>query len=145
MTNPYYTDSGAPTTLSRGISSLIRAQFAALQAAFDKLATFSGNAGKLVAVKSTADGLEAVSTVTAPTTFSAITLTGTPIAPTAATGTSTTQIATTEFVANTAFSSALPAQAGKQSGSVLVTDGTNASWSSPPVGSALYLAQFSSI
>lgn len=53
--------------------------------------------------------------------------TGTPTAPTAANGTSTTQLATTAFVANTAFASTLPAQLGNN-GKYLQTDGTNASW-----------------
>lgn len=55
--------------------------------------------------------------------------TGTPTAPTAAAGTSTTQIATTAFVAGTAFSSVLPAQTGN-SGKFITTDGTTASWAS---------------
>jgi hypothetical protein len=55
------------------------------------------------------------------------TFTGTPAAPTAAAGTSTTQLATTAFVAGTAFSSALPAQTGN-SGKFVTTDGTTASW-----------------
>lgn len=42
-------------------------------------------------------------------------------------GTSNTTPASTEFVAATAFSSALPAQAGN-AGKLLATDGTNASW-----------------
>lgn len=54
-------------------------------------------------------------------------LTGTPTAPTAATGTSTTQIATTAFVAQEAFLTALPEQTGN-SGKVVTTDGTTASW-----------------
>lgn len=55
-------------------------------------------------------------------------LAGTPTAPTAAAGTNTTQIATTEFV-QTAINSvdALPTQAGNN-GKFLTTDGTNASW-----------------
>lgn len=56
--------------------------------------------------------------------------TGTPTAPTAATGTSTTQLATTQFVNATAFSSALPNQAGN-AGKFVTTDGTNASWAVP--------------
>lgn len=56
------------------------------------------------------------------------TFTGTPAAPTAALGTSTTQIATTAFVSSTAFSAALPSQTGN-SGKFVTTDGTNASWS----------------
>lgn len=52
---------------------------------------------------------------------------GTPTAPTASTGTSTTQLATTAFVANTAFSTGLPAQTGN-AGNIVTTDGTNGSW-----------------
>lgn len=54
-------------------------------------------------------------------------LTGTPTAPTAAAGTNTTQVATTAFVSATAFSAALPSQAGN-AGKFVTTDGTNASW-----------------
>lgn len=54
-------------------------------------------------------------------------LKGTPTAPTAAAGTNNTQLATTAFVQNTAFSSALPNQSGN-AGKVTTTDGTTASW-----------------
>lgn len=60
--------------------------------------------------------------------FTSPAFTGTPTAPTAALGTNTTQIATTAFVAGTAFSSALPAQTGN-SGKLVTTNGTTASWS----------------
>lgn len=56
-------------------------------------------------------------------------LTGTPTAPTAAPGTSTTQLATCEFVVSQAFSSALPGQTGN-AGKFLSTDGSGASWQS---------------
>ncbi len=55
------------------------------------------------------------------------TLTGTPLAPTAAGGTNTTQIATTAFVISAGLSSALPGQSGN-SGKFVTTDGTSASW-----------------
>jgi hypothetical protein len=58
-------------------------------------------------------------------------LTGVPTAPTAVVGTSTTQLATTEFVGATAFSAALPAQAGN-AGKYVTTDGVNASWQDVP-------------
>jgi len=58
-------------------------------------------------------------------------LTGVPTAPTAAPGTSSTQIATTEFVASLSFSSSLPGQSGA-AGKYLGTDGTTASWSFVP-------------
>jgi hypothetical protein len=62
-------------------------------------------------------------------TIASPTFTGTPAAPTAAAGTSSTQIATTAFAAALAFSSALPAQTGSQ-GKFVTTNGTSASWKS---------------
>jgi hypothetical protein len=61
-------------------------------------------------------------------------LTGIPTAPTATPGTSSTQIATTAFVAAAAFSAALPSQTGN-AGKFITTDGSTASWSYVPVGS----------
>lgn len=55
------------------------------------------------------------------------TFTGTPAAPTAAVGTNTTQLATTAFVTAAAFAAALPSQTGN-SGKVVTTDGSTASW-----------------
>jgi hypothetical protein len=52
---------------------------------------------------------------------------GVPTAPTAATGTSTTQLATTAFVSAVSFNSALPGQTGN-AGKFVSTDGTNAFW-----------------
>ena len=54
-------------------------------------------------------------------------LTGVPTAPTAAAGSSTNQIATTEFVTATAFVAIIPGQTGN-AGKYLTTDGTNATW-----------------
>jgi hypothetical protein len=53
--------------------------------------------------------------------------TGTPTAPTATTGTNTTQVATTAFVQQVALNNQLPLQTGNAS-KYLTTDGTNASW-----------------
>ena len=55
------------------------------------------------------------------------TFTGVPTAPTAATGTSTTQLATCAFVVDTAFNAALPGQTGN-AGKFVTTDGVNAYW-----------------
>lgn len=66
-------------------------------------------------------------------------LTGTPTAPTAATGTSTTQVATTAFVMTAAFNSNLPDQTGN-AGKFVTTDGTNASWASISIPSQVYPA-----
>lgn len=65
-----------------------------------------------------------------------------PRAPTAPVATSTTQIATTEFVMQAAFQSGLPFQDPSTVGKVPVSDGTIAHWESlpPSVGSTLYLA-----
>jgi hypothetical protein len=63
-------------------------------------------------------------------------LTGVPTAPTAAAGTNTTQLATTAFVIGTAFSSALPGQAGN-AGKFVTTDGSTASWSFVPLASGV--------
>lgn len=59
-------------------------------------------------------------------------LTGTPTAPTAASGTNTTQIATTAFV-QTATSGVIPSQSGN-SGKYLTTDGSSLSWGTPSGG-----------
>jgi hypothetical protein len=53
--------------------------------------------------------------------------TGSPTAPTQASGTNNTTIATTAFVQQVAFNSALPSQTGN-AGKYITTDGTNASW-----------------
>ena len=70
-------------------------------------------------------------------------LTGIPVAPTAAVGNATTQLATTAFVASTAFVTALPGQAGS-AGKFVTTDGANASWVAipPATGATLYLNQY---
>jgi len=67
------------------------------------------------------------------------TLTGTPLAPTAAAGTNNTQIATTAFATQLAFVAALPAQAGN-GGKFVTTDGSTASWASVPAGASIYTA-----
>ena len=62
------------------------------------------------------------------------TFTGVPAAPTATLGTSTTQIATTAFVAAASLAAAgVPDQSGN-SGKFLTTDGSAASWGSPASG-----------
>jgi len=65
--------------------------------------------------------------------------TGVPTAPTAATGTATTQLATCAFVVTTAFNAVLPGQAGN-AGRFITTDGTNATWGrvAPAVQSQAY-------
>jgi hypothetical protein len=56
-----------------------------------------------------------------------LTLTGIPVAPTAPVGTMTTQVATTDFVAQQAFTTNLPGQSGN-TGKILWTDGSSVTW-----------------
>lgn len=59
MSNDFYNVSGAPSQGSFGSSATIRAEFAALQAGFDKLPVLAANNSKLLRVNSSASGLEA--------------------------------------------------------------------------------------
>ena len=59
--------------------------------------------------------------------------TGNPTAPTQTTGTNNTTLATTAFVQQAAFNSALPSQTGN-AGKYVTTDGTSASWADIPAG-----------
>lgn len=93
-----YTPSGKPT-VGRVISKDIRGEFA------DRIAP---------AINSKAN-------IASPT------FTGTPTAPTAAAGLSGNQIATLDFVNAVSFSTNLPGQTSNN-GKVIVTDGSNASW-----------------
>lgn len=63
--------------------------------------------------------------------------TGTPTAPTATTGTNTTQVATTAFVQQTSFNNSLPLQTGN-AGKYVTTDGTNASWATIVIPPQVY-------
>ena len=63
--------------------------------------------------------------------------TGTPTAPTASTGTNTTQLATTAFVQQAAFNDTLPSQTGN-AGKYVTTDGTNASWAAITIPAQVY-------
>lgn len=75
-------------------------------------------------------GSEMLSKTGTQTVNGTITFMAGPNVPTATLGTSSTQAASTAFVAGTAFASTLPAQAGN-SGKVITTDGTTASWGLP--------------
>ncbi len=63
MSNAYYTKSGAPGNHASGSSAAIRAEFALIEAAFDKLPSFVGNGGKPIGIKLTEDGFEALSAI----------------------------------------------------------------------------------
>lgn len=71
MANDYYQDSGSPGTGAAGASSPMRAEFAAIEAGFDKLPALTGNAGKAVVVNGTGTGM----TVTAAALVLAVALT----------------------------------------------------------------------
>lgn len=53
MTNPYYIPSGTPPRKSAGSSASVRAEFAAIGTAFDKLPTLASNAKKVAFVNTT--------------------------------------------------------------------------------------------
>lgn len=62
MANNFFVKTGNPVNNSAGSSSLMRAEFAAIEAGFDKQPTLTANGGKVIAVNATADGLEAITT-----------------------------------------------------------------------------------
>lgn len=57
MSNEFFNPSGSPAVKSFNSSALIRSEFVAIQAGFDKLPTMSGNGGKLIAVSSGGNSL----------------------------------------------------------------------------------------
>jgi hypothetical protein len=71
MANDFYQDSSNPGTSSAGSSAVMRAEFAAIEAGFDKLPTLAGNANKAVVVNSGGSAL----TVTAAALALAVALT----------------------------------------------------------------------
>lgn len=168
MSNPYYTVTGAPVTQSRGVSATIRSEYGLIATGFDAVYTamllrglkagdtWTGthvftSATVTFATQSLADNSTKAATTAYVENAGALkadlaspAFTGIPTAPTATAGTSSTQIATTAFVAATAFASVLPAQTGN-SGKFITTDGANASWVSAPPGALIYMAQFSAI
>lgn len=62
MSNPYYQDSGSPSTGAQGASATMRAEFAAIEAGFDLLPTLTGNSLKIVGVNVGETALTAVAT-----------------------------------------------------------------------------------
>ena len=63
MSNDFYNVSGAPVTGSPGASAVMRAEFASLESAFDKLPVLSGHGSAVVIVNSGATGLSTTATV----------------------------------------------------------------------------------
>lgn len=57
MTNPYYNPTGVPAQGAAVTSAVVRTEFAAIQAGFDKMPTLSGNGNKLVKVNAAGDAM----------------------------------------------------------------------------------------
>lgn len=89
-----YSVTGNPIVLNRGASSLMRAEFELIQTAVNSKANIASP-----------------------------TFTGTPTAPTATAGTNTTQLATTAFVQDATFITAVPADP-----TTTLTDGATVNW-----------------
>jgi len=58
MPNDFYTPTGNPTDNSAIVSTDMRAEFAAINAGFNKLPTLTGNANKLVVINSSGTGMD---------------------------------------------------------------------------------------
>ncbi len=61
MSNDFFTVSGVPANRAQGSSATMRGEFAAVEAAFDKLAPLTGNGSKFVTVNAGATGQTALS------------------------------------------------------------------------------------
>jgi hypothetical protein len=86
-----------------------------------------GTAGQVLVSAGTAAAPAWSNSVTVSNATNAVNATNATTSTTAALGDSSTKIATTAFVAGTAFTNALPAQTGN-AGKYVTTDGTTASW-----------------
>src|SRR5258706_425079 len=67
MANDFYTPSGSPATGSSGASAVVRSEFDALRAAFDKMPVLTGNGGLPPFVTAGGAALEAATIATAQT------------------------------------------------------------------------------
>lgn len=85
MANDFFNASGYPATRAEGSSSAMRAQLAAIAAAFDKLAPLTGNGGKFLRVNAGATGYDVSSvlsesggnvSITGTTTLAELAVTG---------------------------------------------------------------------
>jgi hypothetical protein len=131
-------DSTIATTsyVDTSVSNLVDSSPAALNtlnelaAALGDDANFSTTVTNSIAAK--ADASATTSSLAAKAPLADPTFTGVPVAPTAAAGTNTTQLATTAFVAAAAGDS-LPTQSGN-TGKFLTTNGTAASWATVSAG-----------
>ena len=135
-------DAKAPT-LSPALTGVPVAPTAAPGANTTQLATtafVTASTAAEAALRVAADNLEIATRVSedalkAPLASPAFT--GTPTAPTAPAGASTSQLATTAFVTATAFSAVVPGQTGN-AGKFLSTDGSNANWAAAKVATYIY-------
>lgn len=153
----YYThndSTGIPIAGSRGVSSLFRTEFEAIEDGFETVNTEMTTKAPLASPPLTgiptaptaAPGTN--TTQVATTEFVAASfapldspaLTGVPTAPTAALGTNTNQVATMAALIAQAFTSALPAQPGGTITYQLTSTAGVAGWALSSPGSSLYLA-----
>lgn len=132
-----YTPTGAPVDQTRGASGTIRSEFQAVATA---IATKSDTTGETYSGTHDFSGATLVApgksdvageTYSGTHDFSGASVSlGASTAPTQSVGDASTKLATTAFVAGTAFSAALPGQTGN-SGKFLTTDGSAASFGHP--------------
>jgi hypothetical protein len=100
----YYNTTGIPSTSSPAASASIRTEFATIAVAFNKLPVLSGNAGKLIVVNASGNGMETLTTAGFADLLTNQTITGiktfstSPIIPTVALGDNSFKAASTQFV-----------------------------------------------
>jgi hypothetical protein len=120
------TSAGTGVSVPNGATALVRCDGTNVVAALSFLSSLTLSGNLTVSGNASLASGSVTGTMTGGT-YANIALTGTPTAPTATLGTSTTQLATTAFVAATSFSTNLPGQTGN-AGKFLKTDGSVASW-----------------
>ena len=129
LPRPFNSSTGAVSNGSNGQFLQTDGSGGVSWATVDALPSQSGNSGKFLTTNGSAASWATVD-LSSKADLASPTFTGTPAAPTATAGTSTTQIATTKFVSDALSNiDALPTQTGN-SGKYLTTNGTAASWDS---------------
>lgn len=118
----YYTPTGNPAVLTRGASSLIRAEFALIENAFNKNITLDLTTANFIPKVNSAG--TAIESSTLYESLGYVNATTPPV------GDSSTKLCTTEFASALAFSATLPSQTGSR-GKFVTTDGSAASWGNP--------------